>query len=192
MFCTSCGAKIADGVKFCSKCGKPVRMPPASQGTPPVVPVIPPAYQPGAPLQQINIAVPIQQTVPQPVPKTKWEVSRVVIGIMSMVLFFLFQIQSCAASAGELVQSIFSDDAGTSGSTGYIVSFFFLIAGIVSIVCRKSKGGAIASGVIYLFCGFATVGEDFSYFTDLAFYCFLSFVFAGIMIIGGFAQRRSL
>jgi hypothetical protein len=173
-------------------------MPPVPQGLPPAVqtpaplPVVPPVYPPGVPLQQINIAIPIQQTVPAPIPKTKWEVPRVVIGIMSMVLFFLFQIQSCAASAGEFVQSIFSDEAGTSGSTGYICSFFFLIAGIVGIVCRKNKGGAIAAGVIYLFCGFATVGEDFSYFVDLAFYCFLSFIFAGIMIIGGIAQRRSL
>jgi hypothetical protein len=60
------------------------------------------------------------------------------------------------------------------------------------IACRKSKGGAIAAGVIFAICGLSTINEDFSYFKDLAFYCLLSFIFAGIMIIGGIAEKKNI
>ena len=46
-------------------------------------------------------------------------------------------------------------------------------------------------GALYLFCFLGTVQEDFSFFGDLAFYCFLSFVFAGILIIGGVLQKKA-
>jgi hypothetical protein len=163
MFCKNCGGKLEADQKFCAHCGNPVSVP------------LP---------QQINIYIP-----PQPMELTKWRTPRMVIGIITIVLFFLLQFQSCAAGVGESLMSVFSEEAGTSGVTGYICSFFFLIAGIVSIACRKTKGGSIAAGIIYLFCGLIMINEDFSYFQDLAFYCFLSFVFAGIMIIGGALQK---
>jgi hypothetical protein len=192
MFCTNCGTQIINDAKFCSTCGKPFAAPLPQTYEPPVPPAYqhnraPPAYQQPPPFQQqININIPQQQAVP----KTKWETPRLIIGIITVVLFFLLQFQSCVAAAGESLLSIFSDEAGTSGMTGYVTSFFFLIAGIVSIVCRKSRGGAIAAGIVYLICGLATMAEDFSYFGDLAFYCFLSFVFGAIMIIGGAVQNR--
>jgi hypothetical protein len=51
--------------------------------------------------------------------------------------------------------------------------------------CR-SKGGSIAAEVVYAFCGAGMTAGDFS---DLAVYCFLSFAFAGIMVIGGIVQK---
>jgi ABC-type multidrug transport system permease subunit len=192
MFCTQCGSQLSDTQKFCTVCGKLVSAPLPQKYETPAVPAYQnnnglPAYQQPPPFQQqININIPQQPELP----KTKWETPRLVIGVITIVLFFLFQFQSCVASAGEFFQSIFADEAGTSGITGYIMSFFFLIAGIVTIVCRKNKGGAIAAGIIYVICGLGTMKEDFSYFTDLAFYCFLSFAFGGIMIIGGALQKN--
>jgi len=192
MFCVNCGNQIDDGVNFCTVCGKPL-----ASALPQKVETAPPAnayrdngavpiYQQTVPFQQqININVP-QQPIEI---KTKWETPRVVIGIITVVLFFLFQVQSCVAGADESLQSIFSDSAGTSGTTGYFVSFFFLIAGIVTIVCRKSKGGSIAAGIVYAICALILTQEDFSFFADLAFYCFISFVFGGILIIGGALQK---
>jgi ABC-type multidrug transport system permease subunit len=193
MFCTNCGSKLADNQKFCTVCGKPLSVSPPRIIDAPNLPVTTyqnngaaPLYQQPLPFQQqINIQVP-QRSAEY---KTKWETPRVIIGIITIILFFLFQFQSCVAAGGEVLQSIFSDEVGTSGMTGYVTSFFFLIAGIVSIVCRKSRGGTIAAGIIYAICGLVTVNEDFSYFQDLVFYCFLSFVFAGIMIIGGALQK---
>jgi hypothetical protein len=195
MFCTNCGSKLADNQKFCTVCGKPLSVSPPRIIDAPSPPVTTyhhngaaPLYQQPLPFQQqINIQIPQQPAAY--VYKTKWETPRVVIGIITIVLFFLLQFQSCVAAGGEILQSIFSDEAGTSGMTGFIISFFFLIAGIVSIVCRKSRGGSIAAGIIYAVCGLVTVNEDFSYFQDLMFYCLLSFVFATVMIISGASQK---
>jgi hypothetical protein len=35
MFCTNCGSQIADGLKFCTQCGKPVGAPPVPPTNPP-------------------------------------------------------------------------------------------------------------------------------------------------------------
>ena len=196
MFCTKCGNSLKDTQRFCPVCGKP-----ANTGVPPVPQKVPPPlpYQSGAPppgyrapwqqpsLQQVNITIP----PPQGVPVTKWATPRIVIGIITIALFFLFQVQSCLAIPGEALQSLFSETSGTAGTTGYVISFFFLAGGIVSIVCRKSKGGSIAAGALYFFCFLGTVQEDFSYFGDLEFYCFLSFVFAVILILGGILQKKA-
>jgi len=206
MFCHNCGMQLDDGLKFCLACGTSVSVPLPAQNavttpdTPPVpLPPVPnapslapyntarsaTAYQQNAPFQQqINIHLTQQATI-----TTKWATPRTVIGIITIGLFFLFQFQSCAASVGESLKSISSETTGTSGATGYVVSFFFLIAGVISIACRKSKGGSIAAGIVYALCGLVLVNQDSSYFRDLEFYCFLSFIFAGIMIIGGALQE---
>ena len=190
MFCTKCGARLTSNSKFCTVCGNQVAiMPPAAQSQP--------NQQAAAFYQQQRQAQPpfqqqININVPQPpvAVKSKWETPRMVIGILTIVLFFLMQLQSCVAMGLESVQGLFAAETGTSGLTGFTMSFFFLAAGIVSIAARKSKGGAITAGCIYAICGLVLLFEDFTLFRDLAIYCFLSFVFAGILIIGGALQRR--
>jgi len=190
MFCVSCGKEIAEGSRFCTNCGTPIETQTQPQTVQPQILTSPPVntYQNRGTVpiyQQINVNIP-QQPAEY---KTKWATVRIVIGIITVGLFSLFQLQSCVACAGESVQSIISDEEGTSGTTGYIVSYFFLIAGILSIVCRKSKGGSIAAGIVFAFCGLFLLQEDFSYFKDLAFYCFISFAFCITMIISGILQK---
>jgi hypothetical protein len=198
MFCTTCGNKIADNskfcaAKFCAVCGSPISAQPPQHYVPPKPSAVIPHYNQAAPmdqqplpmLQQINIAIPHQQ----PARTTKWATPRLVIGIITIALFFLLQFQSCVAGIGESLKSLISEDPGSTGAIGYAISFFFLAAGIVSITCRKSKGGSIVAGVVYAFCGAAMTAGDFSYFSDLAFYCILSCAFAGIMLIGGIVQK---
>jgi hypothetical protein len=166
-FCTKCGTKLNEGVKFCTGCGNAV----GGVSNTPVTP---------APQQQ-----PVK-------PNKKWETSRTVIGIITTVLFLLLFLQSCAVSAAESLQNVFLDEAQEkiSGRIGFFVSFFFLIAGILSIVCRKSKGGSITAGIVYAFCALVMLGVGFSDFPDLEFYCFISFVFSAVMIIGVIVQKR--
>ena len=192
MFCGNCGKELQENAQFCGNCGKPlVPALPQNNITPPSVNAYQdndevPVYQRTVPFQQqINVNIP-QQPVEY---KTKWATVRIIIGIITIGLFSLFQLQSYIACTAESVQSVFSDEAGSSGTTGYIVSYFFLIAGIVSIVCKKSKGGSIAAGIIYALCGLALSTEDFSFFQDLAFYCFLSFACSATMIISGILQK---
>jgi hypothetical protein len=82
-------------------------------------------------LQQINITIPHQQ----PARTTKWAMSRLVIGIITIALFFLLQFQSCVAGIGESLKSFISENPGSTGAIGYAVSFAFasimLIGGIV-------------------------------------------------------------
>ena len=67
--------------------------------------------------------------------------TRLVIGIISMVLFVLIALQSCVAGVGNALEQ-----AGeTSGSSGLFLAVFMLIAGIVGVAARKSKGGKAES-----------------------------------------------
>lgn len=53
MFCTKCGAKLPDGVRFCTSCGAPVMSAPSAPPTPPAptVPLVP-SVPPAPPAQQ--------------------------------------------------------------------------------------------------------------------------------------------
>ncbi|MDR2501490.1 MAG: zinc ribbon domain-containing protein [Treponema sp.] len=198
LFCTNCGNKLTGAQKFCPACGKPVT------AAPPPVPqaVLPPsnlgggqvpvygqqAYRQAPALQQqINITIPQASFAP---PVTKWAVPRLIIGIATMVLFVLMQVQSCAMFADEAMNSSSSELESAAGMISYVASFFFLIAGIISTACRKSKGGAIAAGAVYLLCFVLTAAADFSYFGEMGFYSFLSVAFGAVLIIGGIAQRK--
>jgi uncharacterized RDD family membrane protein YckC len=53
MFCSKCGAQLADGAAFCPNCGQPTQPaaaePSSSPSVPPVVPTPPPTYAPPIP-----------------------------------------------------------------------------------------------------------------------------------------------
>ena len=74
--------------------------------------------------------------------------AKLVIGIISMVLFVLVAFQSCAAGLGNAL----ADNGEVSGTSGMLLAFCMLIAGIVGVATRKSKGGGIVAGVFYLVC----------------------------------------
>ena len=193
-FCTKCGAKLNGGSQFCSACGTPVSGSASRLNTtkntvpynpPHVVSYVPPQVSPHL-NQQINIVVP-----PQMAQNVKGQTARLVVGIATVVLFFLLQVQSCAAMGMEAVANLFTDEALNSGALGYVVSFFFLIAGIVSIACRKSRGGTFAAGGIYLLCSFDLLAVDSAYFSDLPLYGILSLIFAIVLFISAARQKKT-
>lgn len=75
--------------------------------------------------------------------------AKLIIGITSMVLTFVVLFQSCAASVGDALVN----EGGTSGVTGMFVAIFMLIAGIVAVATRNSKGGGIVCLVLYALAG---------------------------------------
>lgn len=111
--------------------------------------------------------------------------TRMIIGIISIVLFILVSLQSCAAGVGNALQS----NGEVSGSAGLILSICMLIAGIVGIAARASKGGAIVAGCFYAFGGLVGVVNVGSY-ADLMVWSVLSFVFAAVFIIGAIMQKK--
>ena len=58
--------------------------------------------------------------------------AKLVIGIISMVLFVLVAFQSCAAGLGNAL----ADNGEVSGTSGMLLAFCMLIAGIVGVATR--------------------------------------------------------
>ncbi len=85
---------------------------------------------------------------------------KLVAGILSMVLFFIIELQSCAAGAVNALE----ENGGTSGSVGFVCGILILVGGIVSVATRKTerKGGDIALIIIFglaALLGFAGYGN---------------------------------
>jgi hypothetical protein len=199
MFCGNCGTKLPDDSLFCGNCGaKQAPMPPNTASPPPQFTQNAggrPAQPYNAPQQPYGNTQPFQPQIntyipQQPAKSGAWGIPRLVIGIFTIMLFFIFQYQSCAVGAVELLGEALSYDIGSSGTMGFITSLVFLAAGIVSVACRKSKGGSITAGILYGFCGFVLANLDSTYFPALKFYCAVSFIFAAIMILSGALQQN--
>lgn len=74
------------------------------------------------------------------------KVTKLVVGIIQIVLSLIILLQSCAVGIGNSMSN--SNDAG--GSAGFLVAILFMAAGIVYIVTRKMEklGGDIAGLVL--------------------------------------------
>ncbi len=112
--------------------------------------------------------------------------AKLVIGIISMVLFFIVSFQSCAVGIGNAM----ADNGEVSGTSGILLAFCMLIAGIVGVCTRKSKGGGITAGVFYLFAGFIGI-ISYGSFSDLAIWSFLCFIFGVVYICGSLRMKKA-
>lgn len=65
--------------------------------------------------------------------------AKLVIGILSIVLTMVVLFQSCAATVGDAL----ANEGGTSGGVGMAVALLMLVAGIVAIAARNSRGGSL-------------------------------------------------
>ena len=110
---------------------------------------------------------------------------KLVSGILSMILFVLVAVQSCAAGMVNALEN----NGNTSGSIGIFVGILMLAGGIVSVATRKSqgKGGNIA--LIILFGLAALMGfVGYGNYSDLviwAFWCLINAILAVVAIIKG-------
>ena len=95
---------------------------------------------------------------------------RLVLGILSIVISAVVGFQSCAG--------------------GLFTGFFLLAAGIVAIAARKTKGGTIASIILYALAAifaFANLSENFG---DLVVWAVLSVIFAVVLLITLFLKEK--
>ena len=112
--------------------------------------------------------------------------AKLVIGIISMVLFVLVPFQSCAAGLGNAL----ADNGEVSGTSGMLLAFCMLIAGIVGVATRKSKGGGIVAGVFYLLGGLLGI-VNYGSFSDLAIWSVLCFIFGAVFILGSLKMKKA-
>lgn len=110
--------------------------------------------------------------------------AKLVLGIISCVLFLVVTLQSCAAGVGNAL----ADNGETSGSAGFITALFMLAGGITAIAGRKSKGGAIACIVLYglgAIIGFVNAGS----YSDLKIWSAFCLIVAVLCLISLFVQK---
>lgn len=111
---------------------------------------------------------------------------RLIIGIFSILLSVIIGVQSIFAGLGEALTK--SDSNG--GAAGFILGFFMLAAGIVTIAARKTKGGTITSIVVYSLGGIIAVFNQSEIFGDLIIWTVVSFIFAVLLIVSLFMKYK--
>lgn len=111
--------------------------------------------------------------------------AKLIIGIISIVLFGLIVFQSCVAGLGNVI----TDNGETSGTAGIFLAFCMLIAGIVGIATRKGISGGFVSGAFYAFGGIVGIANYGSY-SDLMIWSIVCFLFAVIFIVGSIMTKR--
>ncbi len=113
---------------------------------------------------------------------------KLIAGILSMVIFIVVEVQSCAAGAVNALE----DNGGTSGLVGFLCGILILAGGIVSVVVRNSekKGGNIALIVIFglaAVMGFAGYGN----YSDLIIWSIWALINAVLAIVAIIKNKKS-
>lgn len=110
---------------------------------------------------------------------------RMVCGIICCCLFMVIVFQSCAAGIGNALE----DSGEVSGSAGFFTAILMLVAGIISIAGRKSKGATITAMCFYIVAGLVA-SAMYGSFSDLKIYGTLNFIFAGLFLLSLFIGRK--
>lgn len=161
MYCTKCGTKFEG--QFCPKCGTPVQVIEENE------------------TDQIQITRENEWNNGKKV--LPFGTCRMIINIVSIVLFFFIILQSC--SAGVLNTIVGNDES--SGSAGALLAFCWLVAGIVGLAGKQNRIAVNVSSVFYLFGGIIGI-SNVGLFADLAIWSGLSLAFGIIGILAGFVR----
>lgn len=116
-----------------------------------------------------------------------WSSGRLVLGIISILLFIAISFQSCFAGLGNALK----DNNATSGSAGVFLAIMLLIAGIISVCTRnvRAKFGIISPTIFYWLGALITVGQGDTY-GDLPIWGGLSFIFGLVFIIAAIKTKK--
>ena len=117
----------------------------------------------------------------------KWALARMIIGILSIVLFLIISLQSCVAG----VLNILRTSSEISGSAGLLMAICFFVGGLVGLLTRNSqhKGGPITSCAFYWFSFF--LSRMFSgTFTDLRIWGVLGFAFGTVYLMAAMKTKK--
>lgn len=115
--------------------------------------------------------------------------TKLVLGILTIVISCFVLFQSCAAGAANALK----DNGESSGTGGAFVALLMLSGGITMIASRKntSKGGSIAGVIIFAIAaiiGFTTAG---SIFKDLIVWAVVCAILAAINLLAIFRCKKN-
>ncbi|MBQ6996298.1 MAG: zinc-ribbon domain-containing protein [Lachnospiraceae bacterium] len=169
MLCVNCGNEIADEAKFCQYCGHTTGNSTIQESTTTVK------------NEEVRESNKVRMTKREYLFKT----GRLVIGIVSIVLFLVIMFQSCAVG----VVNTFEDNGSASGTAGAILAVCWLVAGIVGIAGRRNKYAIGTSVGFYCFGGLIGIA-NIGIYSDLAIWSMLSFAFALIYLLSVLLYRK--
>lgn len=101
-----------------------------------------------------------------------------VIGIISIVLFFVVGFQSCAAGLGNAI----ANNGESSGSAGIFLGLCLLIGGII-LLCSKNHKGMVITTIVFYGIGALIGAANVGSYKDLAIWAGLSVLFDVLLII---------
>ncbi|MDR1699719.1 MAG: hypothetical protein LBR68_00825 [Lachnoclostridium sp.] len=106
--------------------------------------------------------------------------AKLVLGIISMVLFIVITMQSCAVGIVNTVEGT----GEVSGTAGMMLAICMLVAGIVGVATRnKGKGGSFTAGGFYL-VGAIIAAANAGTYGDLTVWTVISAIFGIVFILG--------
>ncbi|MBQ5953296.1 MAG: hypothetical protein IJL47_04555 [Lachnospiraceae bacterium] len=113
--------------------------------------------------------------------------TKLVLGILGLILSIVIMMQSCAASVVNVVE----DNGDVGGFAGYLVAFLLIAGSIVMIATRNSqgKGGAIAALIIFLIAGGLAVSNAAVY-KDLAVWGIACFILAVVNLLSALLKKK--
>ena len=166
--CKECGKEYSSNAKACPKCGNPTE---------------------AEKEEAIDVNVKNEPTVNVNInehPKRKWATGKLIISIISMVLFIIVGLQSCAVGLGNAL----SNNGSDSGSSGFLCALFLLIGGIITMSTRNSKGnGGCITAIVFFWLGaLLTIGTGDTY-PDLPVWGSIAFSF-GLVNLGSLIVEK--
>lgn len=113
--------------------------------------------------------------------------TKLVLGILGLVLSIVIMMQSCAASVVNAVE----DNGDVGGFAGYLVALLLIAGSIVMIATRSSagKGGSIAALIILALAGIIAVCNAAVY-KDLVIWGALCLIFAVVNLLSIFLKKK--
>ncbi|MGL4282224.1 hypothetical protein [Eubacterium aggregans] len=113
--------------------------------------------------------------------------TKLVIGIVAIVLSVVILFQSCAASAANAM----SGNGEVGGSAGFILALCLMIGGIVGIATRNSmgRGGQITAGSFFVLgagIGALMTGS----YSDLYIWAGISVLFGAMYLVSAILDRQ--
>ena len=118
------------------------------------------------------------------------KVTKLVVGIIQIVLSLFILLQSCAVGAGHALENKTSD---VGGSIGAFVAILFMATGIVYIATRKMEklGGDIAGMVMMLIAWIMAITNAADY-SDLQVWGWLAFIIGVGFFVWHFLVNRKI
>ena len=161
VICPNCGEANTTGTRYCGNCAQPLTREAATQ----------------IPGQRVTM---LQENRNSGMP-----VAKLCLGIISIALSLLVLFQSYIV----LVSNTFADNGSTEASFGMLIAICLLTAGIVAIAARRSRGGAVASMLLYGIAAYTGAIAPVEAFTDIIVWTWVCAVLCLIFFVSIFSQK---